>query len=527
MADRFQVFSWSKIRSFVTHGSDLKRLPLVTLCILATAIVAFVFWAAIEQRSSTIVEWLLNPDHAINFTADWRSDHPYGVAVTIVDIDDASFQAWGRPAWTPRDKLFDLIDALDRRGAAAIVVDVDLTSGPTIDEVSVAKRRLDDYISRPRKPGAQPPPLIFVRKLWIPTKTAMVKGVQVPSHGNAEINSAYSDALRRLNDTINADRSAELPQTIWASALFNSEINGSIRFWRVIEAACDQSPALGFPSVGLVTAALLADQNQPIAKLRLDANAYAVKFCGSQSQDRTNPTDIVAAPPIADDKDIMPWLALRKEAVRLPFLFWPDPQQPFRFGTARSTSGQIVPLVEILSARDLLKKNTVGSNLFDSGACSGSDDATDTCSRLKGRVVAIGASHIDSSDNYFTPLGSMPGVYILANTIAGSRDTLLRNPSWFQSAAVWSILLFLSFMLLVSRLRAAFAVIAASLVAIAFLTVISGWVGISTTATYHSLNASIVMLAIFLATGSFFADIEKWLRAITTWIVGRWRNPSA
>lgn len=520
-----QSLSWKSIGSFVTRGTDLSRLPLIKLIILAAGIVTFVFWAAIEQRSSTIVEWLLNPDHAIYFTADWRSDHPFGAGVTVVDIDNASFNAWGRPAWTPRTKLFDLVDMMDRRGAAAIVVDIDLTAGPTISELETAKRRLDEYLVRVRPAGVKPAPLIFVHKLWTPYQDQNIsRGVQVPIHGTDR---AYSDALSRLSDTVNSDRDTDAPQTIWASALFNSETNGSIRFWHTIEAACSEGQALGFPSVGLATAAILTGQSNSITALRRDGNIYADRFCRSQFMDAAQASDDALNTSAAEGGGVViPWMALRKTTTRLPFLFWQATLEPFRFGTARTTTGRIVPLLEILSAKDLLKADPPDdTNVSSADPCSKQENiaASRSCSAVAGRVVAIGASHIDSSDSYFTLLGSMPGVYILANTMAAARDTLIRKPSRFQNPTLWAVVLFLIFVVLVARLRAVFAIIAASLVTIFFLASLSGWVGLSTASTYHSVNASIVMLAIFLTTGSFFIDLESRLRSAIIWIAGKWR----
>ena len=520
MAGWFRYLSWGTIRSFVTRGTDLKRLPVVKLLILAAGIVSFVLWAAIEQRSSTIVEWLLNPDHAINFTADWRGDQPYGVAVTIIDIDNSSFEAWGRPAWTPRTKLFDLIDTIDRHGATAIVVDVDLTSGPTTEELNVATQRILDYLARPRPAGAIPAPLIFVRKLWARPRTdGALRSVQVPTHDVIDTDRTYADALDRLNDTVDENRSPESAQTIWASALFDTESSGTIRFWQILEAACDNGAVRGFPSVGLATAALLADGSSAIADLRRDVNIYAARYCGSQNVATAHDN---ALPDRMDA--VMPWLKLRRPTTRLPFLFWSASLEPFRFGTARTSTGSVAPLLEILSADAVLKRGARPMSSGGNDVCDGTRATTAlSCSLIAGRIVTIGASHIDSSDTYFTPLGSMPGVYILANTVAGARDTLLRTPSWYQRSTLWAVILFVTFVILVSRLRAIFAIIGAMLITIVFLTSVSSWIGISTTNTYHSINAAIVMLAIFLTTSSFFVKFENWLRNGLAWVAAKVR----
>jgi len=90
--------------SFSANETNLRNTSFRKLLFIGILVVVFVFVAKIERRSSTLIEWLLNPDHIISLSIDWRSDHPFGTAVTVVDVDDASFEAWGQPLSVPRDK---------------------------------------------------------------------------------------------------------------------------------------------------------------------------------------------------------------------------------------------------------------------------------------------------------------------------------------------------------------------------------------------------------------------------------------
>ena len=47
--------------------------------------------------------------------------------VAFIDVDEASYLAWGEPLLTPRDKLATLVEHAISGGAALIFIDIDLT----------------------------------------------------------------------------------------------------------------------------------------------------------------------------------------------------------------------------------------------------------------------------------------------------------------------------------------------------------------------------------------------------------------
>ena len=227
-----------------TDETHREEIPLWKLSLVCAAIILFVFAAKIEQRSSRVIEWLLNPDHIIALSVDWRDDHPSASPVTVVDVDNASFEAWGQPLSMPRDKLFDLVDALDKRGAAAIVVDVDLTTGPTAADVDLATKRISDYATRTTKEqNRTATPLIFVRGLWeVPRDrdTKKPPEVRIPSHLVNNGSSALSEAIQRLDALVSGTGNINPNSTVlWASALFDADATGTIRNWRLFETVCD------------------------------------------------------------------------------------------------------------------------------------------------------------------------------------------------------------------------------------------------------------------------------------------------
>ena len=118
----------------------------------------------------------------------------------------------------------------------------------------------------------------------------------------------------------------------------------------------------------------------------------------------------------------------------------------------------------------------------------------------------------------------MAGVYVIANTVAGARDTLLSEPGLKNNANFWGIVLFVIFGILAARMRNLVAIPLGILVATVFLTVVSGWLAIPVSTTYQSVNTSIVMLAIFLTAGTVANDAGGCLSSCYRWLVTRKAN---
>ncbi|MCK1385680.1 CHASE2 domain-containing protein [Bradyrhizobium sp. 21] len=168
---------------FFTRGTRLNNISLWKLAALSAVTILVVFAAGIERRSSTLVEWVLDPDNLINFAIDWRGHAPNGVAVTVIDIDEASYEAWGQPLSTPRKRLFELIEAVERRRAASIVVDIDVLANSTLEEAALTLDRLASYSRRQSAKGAGRIPLSLVRSMWGATVAAQrrIRSLVCPS----------------------------------------------------------------------------------------------------------------------------------------------------------------------------------------------------------------------------------------------------------------------------------------------------------------------------------------------------------
>jgi hypothetical protein len=257
-----------------------------------------------------------------------------------------------------------------------------------------------------------------------------------------------------------------------------------------------------FFSIALIAAALTSEGKQDVELLRTSSTQYAQRYCNSSQSDPAKAHQFAIDRDSSNPNGSFDWLKFRMLTARLPYLFWPSPKEPFRFGTARDGAGRIVPLIDIRSAATILERETTPTSIYgDPEFCRLIRDFNPvplSCEAVRGRVVIIGASHVDNRDNYATPLGVMAGVYVIANTIAGARETLLSEPTLTNNASLWGIVLFAIFAILASRVRNMLAIVLGVAVAIAFLSFFSGALGIPTSTAYQSINLSIVLLAIFL-----------------------------
>jgi len=302
---------------------------------------------------------------------------------------------------------------------------------------------------------------------------------------------------------------ADKSSLLWASALFDTDADGVIRHWRVFETVCDNDTdqRRTFPSVGLAVTALSQEGKQSVETLNKISESHARRYCDESAIG----TKLSYAQELGQP-------AVNAQTVRLPYMFWPARLDPFRFGTGRTSDGKIAPLLDIRSAGTILEREKlVAASYASSTFCESITIVTPlplTCEAVQGRVVIIGSSHRDSRDLHFTPLGAMPGAYVLANTIAGSRDTLMSPRSISSDARFWGVALFVCFVLLAARLRNLFAVIFGALLALTFLSIIANWFSIPASRSYESVNIAIVMIAIFLGFAAIAPDAEKWSATI-------------
>ncbi len=165
-----------------------------------------------------------------------------------------------------------------------------------------------------------------------------------------------------------------------------------IRRWQLSQTACNGADGQSFPSPQLVALALR--ENGATVRASIDA------FLSARTAERCAGSSARPAWPRNPDIGASIW-----------FLFGANPSEaPI---TMIEADGARVPLVRHIPAHTLLGAD---------GRVAPSRAISDQI--FSGRIVVIGSSHLESFDNHITPLGPMPGAFIVANTIASSPATL-------------------------------------------------------------------------------------------------------
>jgi len=135
--------------------------------------------------------------------------------------------------------------------------------------------------------------------------------------------------------------------------------------------------------------------------------------------------------------------------------------------------------------------------------------ARDDSSLFAGRVVLIGATHADGGDQWLTPVGILPGVELLANTIRYARleptDGLLAE----LGRRVVALFLFLVFVAIVRYLKGAARPIAFVLLGLipTFVALKLGWIGF-----LDALETAVLLTILFEAIHmliEFAADLHR------------------
>lgn len=344
----------ARIRGSMRSPSTRLAIGLVT-----TLALGFVFATRLKVDALDLKRFL-TADGVTFLSALLAGERRDAVPVTIVDIDERAFLAWGSPAAIPRDRLAALLERLLEKRPRAVVVDVDLSLDSQADAAPM--RALVEGYSRLHAA----PPLLLVRHLR-----------EMPS--GTDVGGGMLDRDTPLDDVVQAS-----PNVRWVVARFKAEDDWFFRRWSGFQTVCATGIPRAFPAVALATTAVSANPTDGISTLDAWLRRRATAACAGE---------IGSVLPRADDP---PWLRNAGETMTIPFAvgFTQDVAQ---FGTTPHR-GRITPIFARLPAAAVL----------DGGGAPGIED----------RVVVIGASYEEARDLHRTPLGVMPGVYVLANLVA-------------------------------------------------------------------------------------------------------------
>ncbi|NEV61611.1 CHASE2 domain-containing protein [Thiorhodococcus minor] len=378
--------------------------------------------------------------------------------IAFIDIDETSYRAWGEPLLTPRDKLAALIKHAIGGDAAVVIVDIDL-SRPDGENGRALEQVLESYAD-PSARGAELPPLVLVRTL---------RG-QLPEHAGL-LPSERETLLDSLVDTA--------PGIYWATAIFDLDLDGRVRRWRLWQAACDaEGTPVVYPSLQLQAKALLDGDDEQKRQLADALQALTPQSCAPSRQPddapeaigaearEVNPHGVRPTPSrdmqrrggmsiaLGDDIiDLQPHKAARRILYRIPWKLGNDEARP-----VVQLDGHQVPFLSVRSATTIA--DAVGPL-----------DA----SWLAGHLVIIGASHLDSRDLYQTPVGRMPGALIVANAITSlDEHGELRTPSLLETLLIEAVLI-LAMSLLFARFDSFWGSLLSGAIVIGLLLPLSLW----------------------------------------------------
>ncbi len=227
------VLNWFLVSLAVRPHDRHKSIRAVTLALVfAIALIAF--------GSNTVLKPLGFLAHA-PFELDWALrtvslgwfDSHNTVPISMVEIGEATYQAWGSPAITPRAALVGMLATITTRSnPAAIVVDIDLSGGDG-NGLGDLRKFLQDY-----KGSA---PLIFPKR----------------------IEPGVSDTRRRAATSPLDDIFDGNPRLSWAHASFETDKGGAVRQWADWLEVCTDNATLLLPSVTVRLAAVLANRHLP------------------------------------------------------------------------------------------------------------------------------------------------------------------------------------------------------------------------------------------------------------------------
>lgn len=320
-------------------------------------------------------DWMINIYRGVphSSTANLRP-------VTFLRIDEATYREWDEPLFTPRDKLKKLIEYGVDRGAALIIVDVEL-SRPSGEPDSELMDYLGSYATRFN--GKPPAHILLVRGL---RRAAPGSGSQF-----FEERASFLDAIVSGQSHIH-----------WASPFFDEDEDGVLRRVRWWEATGKKDLATNtcqvkvLPSLHLLAAMLLTGNEDATAAISSALQPYLADYCKDSrdvSGDSKHALLNVGQSKIKIDlygnelsKRILYTLpASLREGEAYPTIAWQKKVNQ--------------PLLEFMSAR-MITENSVPPT----------ED-------LRGHVVVIGADHIESGDNHTTPLGQMSGTMVIINAL--------------------------------------------------------------------------------------------------------------
>lgn len=279
--------------------------------------------------------------------------------IIYIDIDTGTWLAWDEPWLTPAEELANVVSNALGAQPAQLIVDLDLSRR---DDLAP----LHGVLARHGQESG-----VFTQVILMKTFTLLP----------ADSAGAVPAARQSMLDELVSDRD----ELHWAAPLFRRGSDGVVRSWDLVSPVCPDTAATWLPSAQLLSVAL-SHGVWPEVETALQ------KGTNQGCHDRPdNPGAFRVAGHRVDPTADGPGKAI----------VYSLPWQPERGYRSLAHNGMQVPALTTLSARHLAKADTPVEPTL-----------------ARGSIMIIGASHPDSGDLHYTPLGMMPGSLIIANAIA-------------------------------------------------------------------------------------------------------------
>ena len=329
-------------------------------------------------------------------SADWmmtlyRGDlvKPNTPPFVILDIDDDTYQQWGEPFFTPRDKLLKLLQFAIKGKPKLIIIDIAINKQPhQASGLHPDDLALQQYLAQYEETHCSQsscPKILLTRTFNLP------KGIR-PFDPNTE---PYYLAQR---STFLDEIVTRSPNIYWAATRFEREHDILLRRWELWTATCTNNVSGIIPSMPLLASTLLTkDQSATLSnscRLTHYLN-YFLPNCKQQPKQWTKeelqhkPQEFVASKDLKFD--IQTTRLSRRILYTIPWYLNPGEKLP----TISEDGRQILT---IMSANKILSKKVSDTAIHDS-------------------VTIIGGSYLKGRDWHATPLDWMPGTLVLVNSI--------------------------------------------------------------------------------------------------------------
>lgn len=351
---------------------------LIALTVLLT-LQALQHHPLLARQQAVGLDWLMRITANTSAPADAT---PY----LFIDLDTPSWVALGEPHLVPAETLARLLERLVDTQARAVILDFDLSRRSLRDLAPVAA-----VMARWQASG-DAPPLTLMRTLS-------------PAQPPARLGVPRATAVDEVSTG-----------AAWASPFFTLDTDHRLRRWRLVEPVCEYGQAALLPSVQLVA---LARQQNALASLQAQLDDWPGDPCE---------TDTQPALPTLQLGDLTVPLHQPGQAdvhgLGERILFTLPDAPPRGWAHQPLPSGGSRPLVIRLPVSVLLES-----------------DARLPDHLVGGRVVVIGASHVESGDMHYTPLGSMAGPMVLINAMHSlERFGQIRPPPFWVTALITALL---------------------------------------------------------------------------------------